>query len=270
MDENPTHHPVSGEELSPATPAATVVIFRTDPQGGPPLLCMVERSAKMAFAPGAAVFPGGRVDPDDFVLADRIAPELARDEGAARIAAIRETLEETGLAIGIAKNGVLPLKPESDIARDELNGGATFSALLTRFGWSLDLASFIPWSRWRPPGKLDTRTFDTRFYIADAGAADLVGAADQTENISLFWASAQTVLDRADAGKLQIIFPTRRNLERLALFGDFHSARKHADAVPVRMVLTYIEERAEGQYICLPDGHGYPILEEPMTSAKRG
>lgn len=270
MDEPPTHDPATGKKLAASTPAATVVIFRTDPAGGPPLLCMVERSAKMAFAPGAAVFPGGRVDPDDDDLAKRLAPELDRDEGAARIAAIRETLEETGLAIGIVKHGARPPKDESDAARDALNDGALFSVLLARFGWTLDLASFTPWSRWRPPGSLETRIFDTRFYIADAGDAVLEGVADQTENMSLFWASAQTVLDRADAGALTIIFPTRRNLERLALFGDFASAKAHADGVPVRMVLTFIEERADGKYICLPDGHGYPVLDEPMSKARRG
>ena len=270
MDQAPTHDPVSGEKLGAATPAATVVIFRTDPDGGAPLLCMVERSAKMAFAPGAAVFPGGRVDPDDYGLAETLAPELDRDEAAARIAAIRETLEETGLAIGIVKDGVRPPKSESDVARDALHDGTPFSALLTRFDWSLDLASFTPWSRWRPPGSIETRIFDTRFYIADAGDAVLKGVADQTENTSLFWASAQAVLERADAGELSVIFPTRRNLERLALFDDFASAKGHADDVPVRMVLTYVEERADGQYICLPDGHGYPVLEEPMASARRG
>ena len=268
------HYPIRDSatdgKLAPAIPAATVVIFRTDPEGGPPLLCMVERSAKMSFAPGAAVFPGGRVDPDDLALAERLAPALDAGEGAARIAAIRETLEETGLAIGIVKDGARPPKEESDAARDALNGGALFSKLLTRFGWSLDWASFTPWSRWRPPGSLETRIFDTRFYIADAGDAVLKGVADQTENTSLFWASAQTVLDRADTGELTIIFPTRRNLERLALFGDFASAKAHADGVPVRMVLTYVEERADGQYICLPDGHGYPVLEEPMSKARRG
>ena len=270
MDAIPTHDPETGEKLSAATPAATVVIFRTDPAGGPPLLCMVERSAKMAFAPGAAVFPGGRVDPDDHALAERLAPDLNGSEGAARIAAIRETLEETGLAIGIVRDGARPPKHESDAARDALNGGALFSELLTRFGWSLDLASFTPWSRWRPPGSLETRIFDTRFYIADAGDAELRGVADQTENTSLFWAGAQSVLNRADAGALTIIFPTRRNLERLALFGDFASAKAHADGVPVRMVLTYVEERADGKYICLPDGHGYPVLDEPIERALRG
>ena len=130
-------------------------------------------------------------------------------------------------------------------------------------------ASALLW-RWRPPGSLETRVFDARFYIADAGDAVLRGEADRTENTALFWASAEEVLRRADAGEVSVIFPTRRNLERLALFPDFESARGHAESVPVRMVLTYVEDRADGQYVCLPDGHGYPVLEEPVSRAIRG
>ncbi len=85
--------------------ASTLIIFR-DSDDGPPELLMVERSAKMVFAAGAAVFPGGRVDEGDYIYADKIDSGLERDEAAARIGAIRETLEEAGLALGI--EGVFP------------------------------------------------------------------------------------------------------------------------------------------------------------------
>ena len=47
-------------------PAATLVLMRPGPRA--PELLMIERTAAMAFAPGALVFPGGRVDPDDRLL----------------------------------------------------------------------------------------------------------------------------------------------------------------------------------------------------------
>src|SRR3546814_7884838 len=53
----------------------------------------------MAFAASALVFPGGAVDAGDHALAATIADGLPLDEAAARIAAVRETLEESGLAI---------------------------------------------------------------------------------------------------------------------------------------------------------------------------
>src|SRR3546814_4874917 len=46
-----------------AIPAATVIIVRDLP-GGHEVL-MIERHTQLAFAGGAAVFPGGRIDDDD-------------------------------------------------------------------------------------------------------------------------------------------------------------------------------------------------------------
>ena len=64
--------------------------------GGAPELLMVERAEGMAFAAGALVFPGGRIDAADRELAD----ELGSD--AAAVAAVRETIEETAVPVGIA------------------------------------------------------------------------------------------------------------------------------------------------------------------------
>src|SRR3954451_9011325 len=80
---------------SDAIPAATVIVVR-DRSGGPPQLLMVERAEGMAFAAGALVFPGGRIDEADGELAAELGVE------AAALAAIRETLEETAVPVGIA------------------------------------------------------------------------------------------------------------------------------------------------------------------------
>ena len=76
-------------------PAATIVVFR-DRAGQPPELLIVERAAGMAFAGGALVFPGGRIDPGDHALGAALPGDA--DENAARVAAIRETIEEAGVA----------------------------------------------------------------------------------------------------------------------------------------------------------------------------
>ena len=222
----------------------------------------------MAFAGGAAVFPGGKVDPADFEYADTLDHGMERDEAASRLAAIRETIEEAGLALALT--GVED-PANCDNARPALHGGATLADVCAEQGWVPDLSKLVPWSRWRPPGFEDvSRIFDTRFYLVDAGDAELGAVVDATENKALFWASAPEVLDFAAEKKVKIIFPTRRNLERLALFDSFDRAAAHAAEFPVRMVLTYVEERANGNYICLPDGHGYPVLEESLSSAMRG
>jgi 8-oxo-dGTP pyrophosphatase MutT (NUDIX family) len=74
-----------------AAPAATVVLVRDGAQGLEVLLA--RRSSQLAFHGGAWVFPGGRIDPDDY--ADAPDDLLA----AARRAAAREAKEEAGLDV---------------------------------------------------------------------------------------------------------------------------------------------------------------------------
>lgn len=75
--------------------AATVVILRDGPHGVEVLL--LERHTRGSF-PGAWAFPGGRVDPEDALPDDP--SEAQQAPLAVRRAAVRETLEETNLALG--------------------------------------------------------------------------------------------------------------------------------------------------------------------------
>lgn len=260
--------PSETDLLAVAMPAATMVIFRENPNDGAPLLLMVERIKAMAFAGGAAVFPGGKVDPADFDYAKMLGGPLPLDEAAARLAAIRETIEEAGLALGLT--GVTD-PSDCDDARAALHDGESLQAICARHGWTPDFDQLVPWSRWRPPAfEGASRVFDTRFYLVDAGNTTPLATVDHTENRALFWATATESLECADQGKIKIIFPTRRNLERLAMFGSFDAAAAHAAEHPVSMVQTFIDKREDGSYLCIPDGHGYPVLDEPLASAMRG
>lgn len=243
-------------------PAATLVLFRHR-DGEAPELLVVERSAKMAFAGGAIVFPGGRIDPDDHMIGERHA--LDTEEAAARIAAIRETLEESGIAIGFDA-------PSPDWiveARAHLHAHKPFSALLPQGGEELDLDALVPFARWCPPFR-EARVFDTRFYIARAPDDAPDPVVDDTENVSSFWASAQAVLDAADRGDVSVIFPTRRNLERLALFSHFDEAEVHARSFPIETVAPFFEERDGVKYLCIPTHLGYPVTFEPISTVRRG
>ena len=255
-------------ELPPAIPAATLVIFRNAPDGGPPQLLMVERAASMRFAGGAAVFPGGRVDAADHALAAALGAtdDDSREEWAARIAAVRETLEETGLAVGIDRQASLE---EARRARALLLEAGELAPVLAEFGWNLDLDALVPFSRWRPKHR-EVRVFDTRFYLTDlgTGAVDLV--VDATENTHLFWASAAEALELAEREQIKVIFPTRRNLERLAQFGDFAAALTHVEQFPSMMITPFMEEREGERWLAIPEGVGYPVTGEPLQGAMRG
>jgi 8-oxo-dGTP pyrophosphatase MutT (NUDIX family) len=250
-------------EMVPATPAATLVLFR-ERAGAPPELLMVERSKGMAFAGGAIVFPGGRIDDDDRMLAERHAG-LDPDDAAARIAAIRETVEESGIPIGLAGS---PTHDWLDHARRALHDRQPFSGLLDEIGLSLDLSGLIPFARWRPNFR-EARVFDTRFYIARAPADLPEAVVDATENVRTFWSGAQESIDAALRGDVHVIFPTHRNLERLAQFASFADARAHAEQIPVRMVTPWIEKDGEEAFLCIPDDAGYPVTRESFRTAKR-
>jgi len=73
----------------------------------------------------------------------------------------------------------------------------------------------------------------------------------------------------ADAGDVKIIFPTRRNLERLALLASFDAACRHARAHPTSMITPWIEERDGDRHLCIPDAHGYPVTSERLEGAMR-
>lgn len=251
-----------------ATPAATLVIFRNGPDGGAPQLLMVQRSKEMRFAGGAAVFPGGRVDEADRTLAQAHDPanDEAREELAARIAAVRETLEETGLVIGLHQR---PSLAEARAARAHLLEVGELAPVLAAMGWTLDLEGLVPFARWRPKHR-EVRVFDTRFYLADLGTGAVDLLVDDTENTHLFWASAAEALRMADAGDIKVIFPTRRNLERLAMFGSYGAALDHVAQFPPRMITPFMEERDGEPWLLIPDDAGYPVAGERLETAARG
>ncbi len=83
----------AGASAVEAAPAATVVLLRDSARGLEVLLA--RRSSKLAFHGGAWVFPGGRIDPQDY---DEMSDDVVR---AARRAAVREAKEEAGVDVDI-------------------------------------------------------------------------------------------------------------------------------------------------------------------------
>jgi 8-oxo-dGTP pyrophosphatase MutT (NUDIX family) len=77
--------------MSNIFPAATAVLVRNGEQGLETLL--LKRASKLNFGAGAWVFPGGRIDSDDY------GDDPEDVEFAARRAAVRETQEEANLLI---------------------------------------------------------------------------------------------------------------------------------------------------------------------------
>lgn len=127
--------PAASARPAPPLPAATLVLLRDGPAGIEVLL--LRRNQATRFAPGAFVFPGGRVDAvdsspaavrawDDLSpagAADRLGlpPEAAPPAIAYYAAALRETFEETGIlpCVRPARSG----EPVASPGRSESRSG---------------------------------------------------------------------------------------------------------------------------------------------------
>lgn len=253
----------SDTTVPPGIPAATVIIFRQPDPALPPELLLLERAGSMRFAGGATVFPGGRIDPADRELARRLTPDEDAELSAARVCSIRETLEETGLVLAAGRRVDAT---EARDARAMLLERGELAPVLDKFGWPLDPSALVPFARWYPG---HPRMFDTHFFLADLGTGAVDLAVDATENSNLFWASAEQAIAMEKDGRISVIFPTQRNLERLALYGSFAQAREHALAHPPRMITPWIERFDGEDHLTIRDDCGYPVIRERLSTAKR-
>ena len=246
-----------------AIPAATLVVWRDAEagSGARPDILVVERSAKMAFAAGALVFPGGRIDAGDRTLATA----LGFPDQAAKVTAIRETIEETAVAPGLSG----PVDPRLGLELQQaLLEGADFAELLDRHQLALDLDALTPFARWMPAFK-HARKFNTLFYLVPAPPGDWHPRPQPGECEAAEWASAADLLARIERGHASAIFPTKRNLERLAQHGKLDAALSDARAHSLDTIIPWIEEIDGEPHVRIPDDRGYPVLSEPLATAFR-
>jgi hypothetical protein len=161
-----------------------------------------------------------------------------------------------------------PEAPAISQLRQELEEGTPFSALLEAARLGLDLSALTPFARWCPTFR-ETRRFDTLFFLAEAPEGAAAASAAEAEAVRTLWASAEEVLAEADEGRARIIFPTRRNLERLARFASIEEARADAARHPIEKIVPWIEDRGGAQWLCIPENAGYPVTAEPLETARR-
>lgn len=237
-----------------ATPrlAATMVLVRDDPFE----VLLVRRHAKAVFA-SALVFPGGAVDVDDYdddwIPLLGSGADLPREERAIRIAAIRETFEETALLLATPPGGGEIAQPAR---RDD-----PFRDVVRASGGLLMLADVHPFGHWITP-EVAPRRFDTHFLLARAPVGQHP-IPDGGETVGLEWASPAATVERARGDGQSIIFPTLLNLMRLAESSDTASAVEAARIRPPFTVLPQVELRAGVRVAVIPEEAGYGITEHP-------
>ncbi|WBX82999.1 NUDIX hydrolase [Sphingosinicella microcystinivorans] len=249
-------------------PAATLILLREGYSA--PEIFMQTRAQTMGFAAGMIAFPGGKVDARDMDLAaSRLVAsrhDLDLAEVAARVAAVRESFEEAGVLLtrgpGIAERDFIEAQPA--IAARAL----AFSDFLTRHDQQIDLDVLVPFARWVPPPGLHGKRYDTRFYLARLPEGASAGH-DGNEATTSWWITPAEAIARADRKEAEVMFPTRRNLERLAQFGSIEALIGHAAETPVVTVQPEVRMCDDGPHLCIPEGIGYPVTREPLETARR-
>jgi hypothetical protein len=165
----------------------------------------------------------------------------------------------------------LPL-PDGGTARaiqDSLVADADFAGLLGQHDIQLDADALTPFARWVPKFHA-VRRFDTLFFVARCPDGEWEPRVIEGECSGAFWLTPAQVLELDRRGEARLIFPTRRNLERLAQHSTFEEIRVDALAYPIEPVTPWVEERDGAQFITIPDHLGYPVTQERLDGLWRG
>jgi 8-oxo-dGTP pyrophosphatase MutT (NUDIX family) len=121
----------------------------------------VRRSDAVPFQPGFMAFPGGKVDAADLEFD---VPGVTDDfERAARVCAVREALEETGVLV--AHDGAVSAASLAAAREALLEGRATLADVVREHGWKLTPESLTFAGRWQTPVFAPVR-FDTLFFLS--------------------------------------------------------------------------------------------------------
>jgi 8-oxo-dGTP pyrophosphatase MutT (NUDIX family) len=232
-----------------ARPAATIVLLRDGPHGLE--LFMVVRHHAIDFASGALVFPGGRVDENDFALArnEVLSPNpdgLDVDAMAFRLAAIRETFEECGVLFARPNHSAALIDGETLRAVERTHrtplaeGRVSFAEVLTAFDLLPATDLLTHFAHWITP-RHQPKRYDTHFFLAEAPDEHLA-VHDGTESVDSLWITPRQVLSDTAAGRFKLVFATQMNLMKLA---HYDTAAEAIEATRLAPVVTVLPEASQ-------------------------
>lgn len=213
----------SSEGPDPALEAAATVAILRDGRKGLEVL-LVRRSAQLAFAASHWVFPGGRVEPSDtkgLSTSDQL--------GAARRAAVRETTEETAIAL----------------APDAL----------------------VWFSHWTPPPNAPRR-FATHFFAARAPQPDQDVTVDGSEAEDWTWIAPDDALAARDRGDVELRPATWITLDHLGRFDDVESALTALRDAPVEYFETRLSATGTERIALYHGDAGYEASDATFVGAR--
>jgi 8-oxo-dGTP pyrophosphatase MutT (NUDIX family) len=254
-----------------ARPAATVMLLREGASGME--IFMQKRNVYEGdrFA-GALVFPGGKVEEQDRDPAlreySRMPHNTDETQHHLRIAAVREAFEECGVLLARPRGEENFISGERLATlqnwRDRLNAGeVTLLDFLRSENLELAGDALVHFANWIT-AEVAIKRFDTHFYLVHA-PADQQLLHDDRETTESLWIEPTAAVAAGYAKQYNIVFPTRCNLEKLALNASVAAALQNAASKPVPPLITVIEKREDGVYVVLPKDSGYPNYEVKVS-----
>jgi 8-oxo-dGTP pyrophosphatase MutT (NUDIX family) len=219
-------------------PASTVILLRE--QTKKIQVYLLRRNIKSRFFPGNYVFPGGVVDPEDWVRdgwedhVDMGPDEISRRLGGTLtleeiigygISAVRETFEEAGVFLGEPHEGRRGV-PEKLLARrmaGELQRG-WFWEWVVSHGWSLSFSNLARWAQWITP-ELMPKHFDTRFFVAFMPPRQ-VCEPDDRETTHGVWITPEEALFQNLDGNIPLSPPTVVTLHELLEYASLADLKR--------------------------------------------
>ncbi|MGO1500687.1 MAG: NUDIX hydrolase [Marinobacter sp.] len=246
-----------------AMPASTLILVRDGAHGIE--VFMVVRHHKIAFAPGAMVFPGGKVDAGDgdprlrdFCISGEGLDDISLG---IRVAGVREVFEECGVLFARRRGDAGMLNKDymtklSPWASRLHSGQASMLEFLQEEQLELGLDAMVPFAHWVTPSHMSKR-FDTHFFLASA-PPDQSALHDGTESVDSAWLRPEDILTRADEGKVRLVFATRLNLEKLSRSTTTTDALSLARQSPVIRVQPELISQSNGvRELTIPLEAGY-------------
>ena len=251
-------------ELKPINPAATVMLVRDHNQALEVL--MVKRNTHGAFG-NLHVFPGGKLDSEDqdpalyarcHGLSDSQASDILGIEHhglAYWVAVARECFEEVGIIMGTGNFSNGKLSHDRTLLNE---GNMCFAELLDKYNITIAAENIAYCAHWITPD-VEPKRFTTRFFIAFA-PHDIEGWHDGSELTDSLWIAPAKALKEYEAGNLNLIMPTIKNLEMLSKFSSSMAAINHFKELPVGTIETILPKfyKENGQWVgLLPGEDGY-------------
>jgi len=260
-----------------ATPRLSATVLLVRDQSALEVL-MVARHYEIDFAAGALVFPGGKANEEDESAAWEAYADGNFDtaQRAARITAIRETYEESGVLLARPKK----LRGEgadlvgADIAEKLAPFRATvdrreqsFLELIKEHDLVLATDALIHFGHWITPAMMPKR-FDTHFYLVKAPSGQ-IASHDGRETTDAVWLNPLKALDMEEAGQATIIFPTRMNLRKLGAAKTCAEIDQLFMGQPVVSVLPEVSKTDAGEpCLNIPAEAGYGQTVELLSNVK--